>query len=270
MNVIFILTLLAAGASSGFIAGLFGIGGGVILVPIFSVLLLHFGASPDNVMHCAIATSLALIVPGAAMSTWRQHSMGKLSWKLYWHWAPAVLLGIMIGAFSARQASSQLLRLCFTLFIYICIAMNVWQHLRSQEQQQEGIPKGLNRYLGAMIIGGTSTILGIGGGLLTVNFLRLFRYPLKNAIALSTATAMLIGFAGAILNIYFGHNMPGRAMYSWGYVNWAALSIMTPTVMLTAPLGSNAANKLPSKLLQKIYFVFLFGMAAWMTFKTFI
>lgn len=259
------LWLIPAAAIAGFLAGLFGIGGGIILVPTLTLLFSHFGAS-HAVMHNAVATSLALIIPSAAMATHTHHKQDALDSRLLKWWIPLLCLGIIIGAGISHYVTTSALTLFFALFLYVAIFF----HLKNKPQTvttTQTTPIKLWPKLITVLIGASSTLLGIGGGIFTTSTLRAFRIPIKNAIAISTVSSLIVGIGGACLNIYLGWHASGRAMYSLGYVNIAAFVAMTPILMLLAPLGAKLAHRLPDQVLSRLFLILLIIMALIMTYR---
>lgn len=266
-NLTLLLSILIAGVVACYTAGLFGIGGGIVLVPTFLTLFDYFGAAPAIVMHCAVATSLALIIPGALSASRTQYKAGKLDTKLYLRWIPMVALGSVIGAITIDFVHSQTLKIVFTGYLFVCITVVILK--RTGAGDPDSYPRGLIRYTAGTVIGAFSTWLGIGGGTFTVPFYRLFNYPLKNAVALSTATALVIGLIATIGNLMTGRNEGGLPAYSWGYVNVAAFIIVAPIGILITPLGARTSNALPPRIHKWIYVAFLILVAAYMVTRIF-
>ncbi len=264
MDVVHIIILLAAGVFAGFSAGLFGIGGGVVLVPTFLAILPFFGASPSVVMHCAVGTSLALIIPGGITSTRKQYQMGKLDPQVFKGWIPFIIIGIIIGSVLMRFVSTGFLKIFFTVYLFICLVIVIYK--KEVTQPTESYPKGWTKRIGGIIIGSSSILLGTGGGTFTVPFYKMFNYPLKKAIALSTATALVTGIGGAISSVINGWDVANLPRYSFGYVNLLAFIIITPIVMFVSPLGSKTANIIRKEILKWVYVAFLLMIVSYMTY----
>ena len=266
-NLYFVLLLIAVGALGGYVAGLFGIGGGMVLVPAFVTILPHFGVSHAVLMHVAVGTCLALIVPGAVMSARKQHQQGNLDIWLLRSWLPPICVGIVIGALLMGVVPTTALKLLFVLFLSSATIYALLQ--KDRKGSGDGIPPRAIKNTGGVSIGALSVMLGIGGGTFSVPFFRFFQYPMKRAIALSSATGAFIGLGGATGAIVAGWDVAGRAPHSLGYVSISAFAILTPCMMIFAPLGSKSANALPARLLNRIYIVFLASMSVYMAYQTY-
>lgn len=263
----YVLILIAVGVLGGYVAGLFGIGGGVVLVPVFVTVFPYFGASHAVLMHAAVGTCLALVVPGAVMSARKQHQQGNLDLRLLRSWLPPVCVGIVIGALLVRVFPTIALKLLFVAFLLSATVYAIFN--RDREDAGEGVPRGAAKNAGGILIGALSVMLGIGGGTFSVPFYRFFHYPLKRAIALSSATGFFIGLGGAIGAIAAGWGVAGRPPHSIGYVSVAAFLILTPCMMIFSPLGSKTGNALSERLLNRIYIGFLATMTVYMAYQTY-
>lgn len=263
----YVLILIAVGVLGGYVAGLFGIGGGIVLVPAFVTVFPYFGASHAVLMHAAVGTCLALIVPGAVMSARKQHQQGNLDVSVLRSWLPPVCIGIVIGALLMRVFPTVALKLLFVVFLLSATVYAIVK--RDKEKGGDGVPHGAVKNAGGVLIGAISVMLGIGGGTFSVPFYRFFHYPLKRAIALSSATGAFIGLGGAIGAIVAGWGVAGRPPHSLGYVSIAAFLILTPCMMIFAPLGAKTANALPERLLNRIYIGFLAAMTVYMGYQTY-
>ena len=265
--VYYALALIAVGVVGGYVAGLFGIGGGVVLVPAFVTVFPYFGTSHDVLMHSAVATCLALIVPGAVMSTRKQHQQGNLDVTLLRSWLPPITIGMVIGVLLMRSVPTTALKLLFVVFLFSATIYAIVK--KDSRSGGEGVPPPVPRTIGGVLTGALSVMLGIGGGTLSVPFYRFYNYPLKRAIALSSATGGVIGLGGAIGAIVTGWGVAGRPPHSLGYVNVAAFLILTPCMMIFSPLGSKTGNALPERLLNHIYIGFLAAITAYMAYQAY-
>lgn len=266
-HLFYFLILVGVGVLAGYVAGLFGIGGGFVLVPVFVTVFPYFGTSHDVLMHSAVGTCLAIIVPGAVMSARKQYQQGNLDTRLLRSWLAPVCVGIVIGALLMRVIPTTALKLLFVAFLLSATVYAVVK--KDAADTNEGVPTGAIKNVGGTLIGALSVMLGIGGGTFSVPFYRFFHYPLKRAIALSSATGIVIGLGGAISAIVAGWGMHGRPPHSIGYVSISAFVLLTPCMMIFSPLGSKAANALPDNLLNRIYIGFLAVMTIYMAYQTF-
>lgn len=261
----FIVVLLAVGVVGGYVAGLFGIGGGIVLVPAFVAIFPHFGTDHAVLMHSAVGTCLALIVPGALMSARRQRRQGNLDMVVLRSWLPGVAAGVVAGALMVGVMPTTALKVLFVAFLLSATIYSIIE--RDRPDAEAALPGVAVRNGAGLVIGGLSVMLGIGGGTFAVPFYRFFDYPLKRAIALSSATGLLIGLGGAIGAVVSGWGAPGRAPDSLGYVSMTAFVILAPCMMVFGPLGARSANALPGPVLGRVYTVFLATMTVYMTYQ---
>ncbi len=262
-----LISLAAAGLVAGFAGGLFGIGGGAILVPTYLTLFPQMGVSQEVVMHSAVGTCLALVVPAAIMSTKTQAKLGNLDARMVRTWMPWILLGTLAGVLTIQLLHTHDLKVIFTLYLFtsaIYVAVR-----RASEESGEGEPPSLAKAGGGFVIGMLSVWLGLGGGTFTVPFLRAFHYPMKKSIAISSATGLVIGLGGAIGATIHGWHAPGLADYSLGYINLIAFIVIAPIVMAIAPLGSKVASKAPERVLKWMYVGLLGAISCYMAARTF-
>lgn len=250
-DIYFLLALIGVGIFAGYIAGLFGIGGGTILVPVLATIFPYFSHNLEMDMHCAVGTSLALVAPAALMASLRHAKQGSLEqtdWKL---WLGAVLVGVLLGVLVSNHMHGNYLKLLFALYMYIA-AWGIYQRHRSASQSlikvafpRRGVQLGVG-----ICIGGLSSLLGLGGGSFTIPFYNQYDVPLKKAIALGCLTGIVVGGVGAIGAIINGWALPGRPGYSLGYVNLPALLIIAPLVILCAPRGAKLSHELSARSLM--------------------
>lgn len=267
-SVIWILAVvLVAGIFAGYTAGLFGIGGGVVMVPALMTLLPFWHTSNHVVMHVAVGTSLALIVPGAIAASRKQYHLGNLELPVLKTWAPMVCVGVFAGAVIFNFIPTKGLKIIFALYL---VGATLYAALQKPPPPgHAGIPGVWWQRVVGFFVGGASLLLGIGGGTFTVPFFKFCHYPLKRAIALSSATSLFIGLLGALATVIDGWGHPGRPPYSLGYVNIPALLAGTPTVIWFAPKGAKRAHDFSETTLKRIYVGFLGLMALYMLIKIF-
>lgn len=264
----FLITIIVTGAIAAYTAGLFGIGGGVVLVPTFVTIFPYFGAQSNVLMHLAVGTSLALIIPTAISASITQYRMGYLNMKIFLSWLPSVMVGVVIGSFIMHYIPSEWLLVFFSCYLVVCILINVFKKT-SATSTEDQVPPKIAQYIGGPIIGMFSVLLGIGGGTFSVPFFSFFNHPLKNSIAISTFTSLFVGFGGTIGAIISGYGLVGRPMFSLGFINLLAFIIITPISIAISPFGSWTANKIPNKILKWVYVTFLTVLAIYMFAKIF-
>jgi len=248
---------LLLGASSGFFAGLLGVGGGLIIVPILLYLLAPT-VSQSVLMHTAIGTALAVIVFTSISSVYAHHKHGAILWKNFIKLTPTILLGSFSGALVAKYLSFDFLRIFFVCF-EISIALIMWFQISAS-----GHVDNLSRWVwscAGYIIGLVSALVGIGGGSMTTPFLVYNNVGIKNAIATSAAVGMPIAIAGSIgfMVAGMGQEFPTSGI---GFVNFEALITIAATSILFAPLGAKVTHIVDSKKLKKGFSIFLGFLAA--------
>jgi uncharacterized protein len=252
-------SMMTAGLVSGFAGGLFGIGGGPLRIPIFLYLFPLFGVDPNVVMHVSVGTSLALGIPTTSTASVSQYRAGNLELPFLRSWIPALLLGVILGLAIVRLASGRFL---IGVFVVALAAEAAYMLLgRDDSRLTAAVPTGLKRGLIATSIGTLSTMLGISGGTFVTPVLSACGYPIHRAIAVGTAGGVaisLVGTAGSIVN---GLGVAGRPSSSLGYVDMIAFLVMTPAVMMSAPLGVRVASRFDPHRLRIVFGVFLIVVA---------
>lgn len=261
----FIAVLIIAGMVSGYLAGLFGIGGGIITVPVLVTIFPYFHTADAVLMKMSVATSLALILPASLMATRQQYRMGNLPLSLMPFWVVWVLLGCVVGIVLLPYVSSHYLKIFFIGYIGFCILYTVTK--RQQLNAKGASPPKPAQAIAGSITGSLSVLLGIGGGTFMVPFFQFFDYPVINAIAVSSATGCFIGLFGAIGAMLVGDQVAGRPDFSIGFVNLLAFILLMPTTMLFSPLGAKTANALSKVTLKRLYLGFLIFVFIYMLIK---
>jgi len=247
------------GVFAGLIGGMLGLGGGVIIVPILHFLFTQKGFSPAIIMHLAVTTSLATIIATSLATTYAHHRKGAVLWPVVNRFAPGILLGACLGALIADSLSSHVLRIIFGVFETL-VALQIWFELKPKAQT--ALPATAGMVSLGTNIGLFSTILGIGGGTLTVPILLWCNVNIRNAVAVSSACGFPIAVAGTTALIIAGWNNPDVPENSISYLYWpAALSIIAMTIFF-APLGARLAHYLPVSTLKRLFAILL--MIVWL------
>ncbi|MBC47955.1 MAG: hypothetical protein CMO27_03555 [Thiotrichales bacterium] len=251
------ILFLLLGAFSGFVAGLLGIGGGLIIVP---VLLYLLAPSIDQsiLMHTSIGTALAVIVFTSISSLYAHHRHGAILWRNFVKLTPTILLGSYSGAILAKYLSFDFLRMFFAFF-EITVALIMWFGI-SASSHADNLSRWIWSFAG-YFIGLISAMVGIGGGTMTTPFLVYNNVEIKNAIATSAAVGMPIAIAGSIGFVVAGLSqaLPTGGI---GFVNFEALITIVAASIFFAPLGAKVTHKLDSNKLKKGFSIFLAFLAA--------
>lgn len=264
----FVLILLAVGAIGSFVGGLFGVGGSVVLVPVLLTIFPFLHVAHEAVMHTAVGTSLALLIPNAFLAARQQYKMGNFDFPLLKKWIPFVLIGAIIGVSIIKFIPTTYLKILFSFYLYISFFYLLLKKERGDVLM--GQPRGWGMRISGILIGGFSVLLGISGGAFSVSLCQFYNYPLKKSIAFASTTSIFIGCIGTIGVIISGIGAPDRAPYSLGFVNLLAFVSVFPTIVVFSPLGVKIANRLSIKHLKRAYSTFLLIMALYMTSHIFI
>lgn len=256
-----VLQYLLLGAGAGVIAGLLGVGGGLIIVPALAFLFQQQGLAPALIMHMAIATSLATIVATSVSSVYAHHRRGAVLWPAFWRLTPGIVAGAWFGAGAATYVDSATLRIGFGVF-ELLVAAQMWFALRPAPQR--ALPGALGMGLAGGGIGFFSALVGVGGGTLTVPFLTWCNRSMHQAVATSAACGLAIAIAGGAAYITAGRHAAALPAYSWGYVYGPAFAGIALASVASAPLGARLAHALPTQALKKVFAVFLSLLAIWM------
>ena len=255
--------LLGVGALSGFLAGLFGIGGGAILVPVFYEGFRVLGVPLEVRMPLCIGTSLAIIIPTAISSFRAHHARGAVDMQVLRQWALPALMGVIVGSLIARYAPERLFKIVFVVVDFSAAA----RLLLARENWKLGddVPTGPVMRVIGFAVGLVSTLMGIGGGLFANLVMTFYGRPIHQAVATSAGLAVIISIPGAIGYIYAG--WPVAALYpevtllQWplalGYVSLIGAILVMPTTLLTAPLGVRVAHALSKRRLEIAFGCFL-------------
>jgi uncharacterized protein len=261
-----IAVLLVTGFVAGFAAGLLGVGGGIVTVPVLEYSL-RFADVPEQYrMHVAVATSLAAIIPTAISSARSHHAHGAVDWDLARRWGPAIVLSALAGSLLASHAPLAVLAGIFgTVALIIAVKMLLpLDHLRVADQA----PRGIGGVLPAALIGGVSAVMGIGGGTLAVPTLTLCGFPIHRAVGTAAFFGLLISVPGTI-GYLLAQPDTGLPWLTVGFVSLAGLAIIGPGSMLTATWGARVAHSLSRRRLSQAFGVFLLFVGSRMVYRAF-
>ncbi|HQQ63647.1 MAG TPA: sulfite exporter TauE/SafE family protein [Pseudomonadales bacterium] len=248
------LIYLLVGAVAGVLAGLFGVGGGTIIVPALLLCFTWQGIPLDLQTHLAIGTSLACIVITSVSSARTHHSQGAVRWSLVWWLTPGIAVGVWAGAGLAAQLHGLQLQRLFGLFAWI-IAIQMWTGW--QPGSHYTVPGKAGLSLAGLVIGGASALFGIGGGSLTVPFLVGCRVRMQEAVATAAACGFPIALVGAAAYIYQGQSQTGLPAGSLGFVFLPAFLGMGIASTPCAWLGARLAHRWPAATLKRLFAGFL-------------
>jgi len=256
--------LVAVGALSGFLAGVFGIGGGAILVPVFYECFRLAGVPLEVRMPLCIGTSLAIIIPTSIRSYRAHRARGAVDMEVLKSWWLPILTGVIAGSVTARYAPERLFKIVFLMVAWsaaarLLLARETWKF-------GDDLPKGPLMKAYGFLVGLLSTLMGIGGGLFSNLLMTFYGRPIHQAVATSSALAVLISIPGALGYVYAGWpaaaHYPGVAAlqlpFALGYVSLIGAVLVMPTSMLTAGLGVRVAHAMSKRTLEIAFGCYLF------------
>jgi uncharacterized membrane protein YfcA len=255
---IFLASVLL-GTVAGLLAGLFGIGGGLVIVPVLALLFTAHGFPAEIVMIMAVASSLATIILTAISSVMAHHRLGSVVWSKVFNLTPAIMIGTAAGAVLAKQISADGLRLILVVFLlYVGTQMALQIKPKAGDVKQS---KLLDTCAG-MVIGIVSAIVGIGGGTLTVPYVAHGQLQMRQAVAIASACGLPIAIVGTISYGLLGWQDARLPVWSLGYVYLPAFFGVSLSSIFTAPIGAKLAHRLPAATLKRYFSIMLFMMAA--------
>jgi uncharacterized membrane protein YfcA len=261
MNIDLILTFLALGTFVGFAAGLLGIGGGGVLVPILTAIFLSQNIPVDQVVHLSLGTSMACIMVTSLSSLRAHHANGAVVWPLVKLMVLGVVLGTFTATFIAAMISSKALAIFFACFMgYVAIQMLHHAKKSKHQNNQSSTHQNINRVelmLASIGIGSISAIVSIGGGSITVPYLTWRKIDIKKAIGTSAAIGFPLSMAGSFGYLLSGWSHTPSIPYTYGFINLPAVLVISITSFFAAPLGANLTQKLPVATLKKIFALLL-------------
>jgi uncharacterized membrane protein YfcA len=260
------LAMLATGVAGGVLAGLLGVGGGIVIVPMLEYALGYAGVDPSIRMHIAVATSLATIIPTSISSTrahWKRQAVNVSVAK---NWAPWVFIGALAGAWVASQVHSRVLS---GIFAGVALLVALKMILPVKEHHREGeIPTGLTIAPVPSLIGFISSMMGIGGGSLSVPALTHLGESIHRAVGTAALFGLLIAIPGTVGFMITGFDHPMLPAGSVGFVNFYGLAIIAPATVLAAPLGARLAHTMSRRQLAGLFGLFLFVVSVRMIIRT--
>lgn len=260
--------LLAAGAVTGILAGVFGVGGGAVVVPVLYELFRVVGVPEEARMPLCVGTSLAVIIPTSIRSFNAHRARGKVDMSIVRIWAVPVILGVGLGSFIARYAPADLFKAVFV----VVAGISAVRLLFGKDSWRLGteVPGRIVMSVYGVVIGVLSSLMGIGGGQLSSLFMTFYGRPIHQAVATSSGLGVLISIPGAIGYIYAG--WPRAAEYpdvaalqfpmALGYVSLIGFALFVPTSIFTAPLGASLAHALSKRRLEIAFGLFLLAVCA--------
>ncbi len=260
-----VLELLLLGCGTGFLAGLLGVGGGMLMVPFLSVIFSHRGVQSGLALKMAVATAMATILFTSLSSVRAHHARGAVRWALVRQFAPGIVAGGLLsgaGLFAVIKGST--LGLVFAAFV----GLSATQMLRDRKPRPgRQFPGPVGASAAGGVIGLVSGLVGAGGAFISVPFMVWCNVAMHNAVATSAALGFPIALANTAGYVIAGWNLPSPLPGTLGYLSLPALAVLASASMLVAPLGARAAHRLDTKRLKKVFALLLYGLAGFMLWR---
>ncbi len=261
-----LLAYLTLGAAVGFFAGLLGVGGGGIMVPVLTTMFAMQGFPREHLVHLALATSMAAIIVTSISSLCAHHKHGAVIWSVVLAIAPGIIAGTFGGAILAGLIPAKPLAIFFVVFMaYVSVQML----LNMKPKPTRQLPKPLGLSLVGVVIGVVSALVAIGGGSLSVPFMTWCNVKVQNAIGTSAAIGLPIALSGTLGYLISGWQVADMPEFSFGYIYLPAVAAIASISIFTAPLGAKLAHKLPVATLKKLFAVMLMLLSSKMLHTVF-
>ncbi len=249
-----VLILIGVGAIAGTMAGLLGIGGGIIIVPVLAIVFDQQGIHPDVLMHVSIGTSLATIIV-TSLSSIRTHQQHQaIHWDVFKSITPGILLGGLLGAVIAKIISGDVLRLIFGIFMLIVAAQMIFGNTVKPHRKLPGM---IGLSIAGTMIGTMASLMGVGGGSMSVPYLTWCNMQIRHAVATSSAIGLPIALAGVTGFIVTGWGVEHRPVLSIGFVNIPAFFSIVVASTLFAPVGAKITHRISPQRLKMFFGYFL-------------
>ena len=249
-----LLSLVVIGAFAGFLAGLLGVGGGIVLVPSFFYAFQSLGFDGPQLMQVCLATSLATIIVTSLRSMQSHNKKGSIDWELLQKWSPGISIGATCSVLLAANLGSASLQLIFgglgaLIGIYLTIGKQTWY-------LAEKMPEGILRWALSGILGSLSVLLGIGGGSLGVPLMSLYRIPIHMAVGTASGFGLAIAAPSVLIWVFISVEAPGLP-FNFGAVNVPAFLLIIPMTFIFTPFGAKVAHRMDAKPLKRLFGIFL-------------
>ncbi|MGB0204999.1 MAG: sulfite exporter TauE/SafE family protein [Neptuniibacter sp.] len=249
------IALLATGAFAGILAGLLGVGGGIVIVPVLFFLFQGFGVSPESAMVVATATSLATIVPTSISSIRSHNKKGNVDFELLKRWSGYIFVGVLAGSWLVTRVDGTWLTALFGVIATLSALNMLFRTGKSALFEQ--LPGKAGQSVMGSSIGFFSSMVGIGGGTISVPLLTLYNYPAHKAVGTAAAIGLIISLPGAVTMLIMGSTPADAPAGTFGLVNLIGFLCIVPLTVLFAPIGVSIASKLDAAKLKKVFAVVL-------------
>lgn len=267
LELLLIIELALLGVGTGFLAGLLGIGGGMLMVPFITIIMSNRGVAPDLAVKMAIATSMATIIFTSISSVRAHHKRGAVRWDIVKRLAPGIVIGSIIGSLGVfALLKGSYLAIFFGLFVSFSATQ---MFLDKKPKPTRQMPGTAGQLVAGGFIGFLSGLVGAGGGFISVPFMTWCNVAIHSAVATSAALGFPIAVANVLGYVISGLSVQNLPAGSFGYIWLPALAVIAVCSFLTAPLGAKAAHSLPVGKLKRVFASILYVLAAYMLYKGF-
>lgn len=263
-----IAAFLGMGILTGFLSSMFGFGGGFVVIPILYLLLPQLHVPHSLVMHVAVGTSLAIMIVNAMNSTVSHHRQRHILWFIFFRMAPAIAVGSLIGGLVSPFIEGNILRYLFILFvIYTIVSSLVKKTFVEAKDNDIQMPGQVVTSLVGTAVGFIATLLGVGGSMITIPFLRKCQLKMVNAVSLATPLSLPIAIVGAITSVFTGAQQSDLPSWCFGFVYIPAFIGIVIGGFIGVPIGTRVAHHMPDRLFSKIYILLLAVVVITMIFE---
>ncbi len=264
MDINLITLLLFAGAFSGLISGLFGVGGGIVIIPVALWVLDSQGLGGDYIQHIAIGTSFMVMSVTTSASSISQYRKKAILWEVFYPMAPGTIIGSVIGASLATFVPTKTLMIIFIIFLYLISIKTI---LGYKPKGSRSFPSAMGIFGMGSLIGGFASLLGVGGGILNVPFMLYCKAEVKKAIGTSAALTWAISMTGMLSYIISGMSIETLPEQSLGFCYLPVAIFLIITTIIFAPIGVKLSHKLPAKTLQIMFGILLIFISSQILYK---
>jgi len=264
--IFFILLMIPTAMVAGFLAGFFGIGGGIITVPVLFYIFSNFGIDNNFLMHLAVGTSFSIIVPTAIVSVFTHYKHKAVDFNIVKSYGVFVILGVIAGTIFAASLKTKSLIIFFSILLYLLSINFFFQKKDSKLKTKFNL---ILKIILGTVVGFISSLTGIGGAIMNVPILKFFKYPINKAIGSSAAIGLLISVFGSIGFLSSGVYLDIKLPLSIGFINIPAFLIFIPITTVMARLGAKLLYKVERNIITKLFAIFLLFVATKLMFDYF-
>ncbi len=252
-----LILLLVTGALAGFVAGLFGVGGGIVVVPMLFYLFDYLGYSVPVAMALAVGTSLATIIPTAVSSVRTHHRLGNIDWPCVKQFAPAMVAAVLVAGQLVSDERGRLLVVVFGCLLLLVAGLLFFNRAVKQASDFKPMRSTAFAIFAAAAIGSVSVMAGVGGGAIGVPVLRFFGLDIHRAIGTASTFGLLISVPGVLVVLLSEATPADAPAGTYSLINFLAVLVLSMTTVISAPLGAKLNKRLNAKILQRIFALFL-------------